>query len=365
MRTRVYAISDPSEAADPSYAEGLRAAVTAALDYGLEGVQRGGERTPPVPTVLLAQAHLAARSGVSLDTVLRRYFAGYAILGDFLVEEGAGLLEDADLKGLLRSQAVLFDRLLAAVSEEHSREDTVRLKSSEQRRAERVQRLLDGELLDSSELGYELDSWHLGGVAFGLEARDAARDLAAVLDRRVLLLDRGEDNAWFWLGGRRSFEPEELERVLSFAWPARISLAIGEPGPGLSGWRLSHRQARATLPIALRGGPEPVRYRDVALLATILQDELLAASLRQLYLEPLEAKRDGGKVAKETLRAYFAAERNVSSAGAALGVNRNTVASRLRAIEAAIGRPLGTCGGDLETAMRLSDLSDPAWVQRR
>ena len=41
-------------------------------------------------------------------------------------------------------------------------------------------------------------------------------------------------------------------------------------------------------------GPEPfVRYVDVALLAAVLQDDLLATSLRKLYLEPLEAERDG------------------------------------------------------------------------
>ena len=35
---------------------------------------------PPPPAALLAQARLAARSGVGLDTVLRRYFAGHTLL---------------------------------------------------------------------------------------------------------------------------------------------------------------------------------------------------------------------------------------------------------------------------------------------
>ena len=33
----------------------------------------------------------------------------------------------------------------------------------------------------------------------------------------------------------------------------------------------------------------------------MLQDELLATSLRKIYLTPLEAGRDGGEVARETL----------------------------------------------------------------
>lgn len=49
------------------------------------------------------------------------------------------------------------------------------------------------------------------------------------------------------------------------------------------------------------------------------------ASLGQLYLEPLARERDGGQMARETLRAYFGAERNGASAAPVLGVSRQTV----------------------------------------
>jgi DNA-binding PucR family transcriptional regulator len=91
------------------------------------------------------------------------------------------------------------------------------------------------------------------------------------------------------------------------------------------------------------------------LLAAVGRDELLAGSLRQLYLAPLEQTRDGGRVARRTLRAYFRAERNVSSTAAALGVDRRTVTNRLRAIEELLGRPLGSAATDLEIALRLED----------
>ncbi|HWO47309.1 MAG TPA: helix-turn-helix domain-containing protein, partial [Solirubrobacterales bacterium] len=94
---------------------------------------------------------------------------------------------------------------------------------------------------------------------------------------------------------------------------------------------------------------------DVAVLASIARDELLATSLRRLYLEPLERMRDGGKVARQTLRAYFDAERNISSTAAALGVDRRTVRNRLRAIEDSLGRPLTGSLADLEIALRLDD----------
>ena len=49
--------------------------------------------------------------------------------------------------------------------------------------------------------------------------------------------------------------------------PAGVSSAIGEPGKGLDGWRLTHRQAQAAMRIALRRPQRLTRYADVALLA--------------------------------------------------------------------------------------------------
>ena len=85
IATRVYAISDPHDVADPAYLQGLDAAVAAAIEHRLAVLEVGERRAPIVPPALLAQARLDARDGVPLDTVLRRYFAGNALFGDFLV----------------------------------------------------------------------------------------------------------------------------------------------------------------------------------------------------------------------------------------------------------------------------------------
>jgi PucR C-terminal helix-turn-helix domain len=357
MLTRVYGIAEQVESQDPEYAHGLRLAVGAALDYGLDALERSEDRAPPIPTVLLAQARLAARSGVSLDTVLRRYLAGYTLLGDFVIQEAekGAKLKGGSLQRLLRAQAALFDRLLAAVGEEYAREESGRLLSSEQRRAERVKRLLAGELLDTSELAYEFGGHHLGAIALGPGAAEAVRAAAAARDCRLLLIPREEGIVWAWLGARRHFDAEEVEEFAAQNWPAGIALALGEPAQGLSGWQLTYRQAAAALPIARRSGNDVVRYGDVALLASMLRDNLLVTSLRELFLVPLERERDGGEVARETLRAYFAAERNVSSAAAVLGVSRQAVGRRLRTIEEHLRRPLSRCAMEMEAALRLDE----------
>ena len=361
LLNRTCAIADPSEIANPEYAQGLRAAVSAALDYGIEGVERGEDRAPPVPVLLLAQARLAARNDVPLDTVLRRYFAGYTLLGDFIVQEaGAATLKEPWLKRLLREQAAMFDRFLVAVTEEYGREGETGPASTAQRLVERVERLLDGELLDASELKYEFEAHHLGILAGGSGATATIQGLATTLDRRLLAVNPGGEVVWAWLGGRQGLDPAEVESLLLRSPPGQAIVAIGEPGHGISGWRLSHRQARVAWSIARRRPRAVTRYAGVALLASAISDDLLAQSLNELYLAPLAQARDGGEVLLQTLRAYFSAERNAVSAAAALGVSRQAVNSRLRAIEKLLGRQLSSCAAEVEIALRIDEFDGHA-----
>ena len=357
IATRVYAISDPRDVADPAYLQGLNAALAAAIDHRLTVLEVSERHAPAVPPVLLAQARLDARGGVSLDTVLRRYVAGNALFGDFLVEEAERAeVPSSVLRRLLGAQATLSDRLLAAVSAEHAREAKNRPGSAAERRRECVKRLLAGELVDHSELGYDLDARHLALMAKGEGAQELLRGLATTLDRRLLAVQREEEPIWAgWLGGQRPLAAAEALSALAEVASDRVFVTVGEPGEGLSGWRFSHLQAKAALPIAERTGRPVLRYADVALLAATTRDDLIATSLRQLYLAPLERARDGGKVARETLRAYFDAERNISSTAAALGVDRRTVRNRVRAIEELLGRPLKGSMADLEIALQLDD----------
>lgn len=356
---RVSAISDPAEISDPAYVEGLHRAIAAAVEYALEAVERGSGPEAPLPVALLAQARLAARVGVGLDAVLRRYFAGYALVGGFLIEEAETLkLPPERLREVLNANVGLFDRLAAAISEEYARETGKRPDTSARRQLELVRRLLDGERIEAGELAYDLDAHHLGLLAEGPDAERLLRSAAAPLDRQLLLVRTEEGVALAWLGGRRPLDPAEAGAQLRPAERSEATIAIGEPAEGQAGWRLTHRQAAAVLPIAHRRRERWVRYADFALLAAALQNDLLATSLRRLYLEPLEAERDGGATAKEVLRAYFAAERNLSSSAAALGLSRPTVRARLRAVEERIHRNLGECALELNVALQLESLSD-------
>jgi PucR C-terminal helix-turn-helix domain len=357
---RVHGIED-TNGADPVYTEGLRSAVPLALEYGLEAIERGEGRVAPPPPALLVQARMAARSGVGLDTVLRRYFAGYNLFGEFIVAEvERGLLGGATPSQIHRDRAAVFDRLLAAISEEYARESkSQRPRTPDQRRAEIVRRLLASEPVESSELAYDLDGFHLGIVSSGNEVVDALRDVSSSLDRRLLIVSGDGTSLSAWLGGNHPLDPMELKASLSSLRPCPAA-AIGESAEGLVGWRLTHRQATAALPISRCGEERVVRYRDVGLLASTFQDDTLSASLRQIYLSPLEHGRNRGCFARETLRAYFATAGNIASAAHVLGISRQAASSRIRKIEEALGQPLGDCMAELALALRLDEL-DSRW----
>jgi hypothetical protein len=344
---RLHALPGPEGIAVPEYRDGSRAAVPAAVEYALEAIEHSEEGVGPPPSTLLAHARLAARVGVPLDAVLRRYFAGYVLLANVLLQEAeAAGLKNPSIQALLRSLGVVFDGLIAALTEEHGREARERGRLSPSRRlADRVERLLAGEMLDISQYGYVLDGHHIGVVCAGSGAEEAVRTLAATLDRSCLVVPRGEASTWAWLGGRPALSREDFVERLKAIWPRRLPAAFGEPAQGLSGWRLTHRQAQAALPTARCG---PVHYAEVALLASAMRDETLVRSLHNLFLVPIRDGRDEGRASLETLKAYFAAQRNISSAAAALGVSRRTVASRLRRIEERLDRLLATCVAALE-----------------
>lgn len=363
---RVFALSDEAETDDPEYVDGIRASVSAGLDYGIEALERDSERPAPVPTSILSQARLAARKGVTLDRVLRRYFVGYTLLGDFVVEESEVLRSSgrASIQRYLRIQAGVFDHLIGAIVEEYWRDAGLRTGTSEQRRVELVERLLDGEVLEARDLGYGFEAWHLGLIVWGERALEAAQGLAAKLDRRLLQIRRDDRTVWAWLGGREALASEELARVAAVEPLADVSLVTGEPACGLAGWRTTYRQAKAALPIALRRAQPVTRYGEVALVASLMQDDLLSSSLRETYLSPLDQERDGGAVLRGTLRAYIDAGRHVSSAAALLGVNRHTVSKRLRTIEERIGRPLDGCTTEIDAALRIEDVGGQVFPYR-
>ncbi len=347
---------------DAEYAAGLRAAVTAGIEHALGSMEGDPDASASAsaPLEAIVQAQRAARLGVSVEIMVRRYVLGSNLIGDFLMQEaheGGLLLEQGEtVRKLLNALSAILDRLLSAITDAYNKELAHAGRSPERRRAERVLRLLAGDRGGLADLGYEIERWHLGVIAVGPAARGALKGVAASTGAQLLCVSHGEDTAWAWLGASSVSLARKIESALAEPDAAPALLATGEPGRDLDGWRLSHLQAQAALRVALCSLRPVTRYADVALVASVLRDDALARSLVDIYLAPLGSIQNGGGMLRETLRAYFAAQCNASSAASALGVSRHTVENRLRSIEGKLGQAMRTRRAELEVALRVEQL---------
>jgi hypothetical protein len=353
LLTRLRSLTGASLDAD---LDETRAFIDLILEYGFSSIGAGKEAPLGVPARLLLQAREAAQARVPIDTILRRYFASFTLMNSFFFEEADQLgLKTSTLYELMHDQLLLFDHLVASIARAYWDEgEKLRHGGPERKLVESVQALLDGQLIDATSIAYDFDGHHVGAVGAGEKAAETLRALASRLDRRLLLVKPTAEVVWAWFGGSRALTWGDIEPQL----PVRsgVALSFGGPGAGLSGWRLTHRQAKAALSVAVRKDMI-VQYFDVALHASVIQDDLLSTSLREIYLEPLSSGRDG-EMLRKTLSAYFEAGRNVSSAAALLGVKRHTVTNRLRTVEDILGRPLGACAVALELALDIERLAE-------
>jgi PucR C-terminal helix-turn-helix domain/GGDEF-like domain len=343
----------PGEDAD--YEAGLRDTVAAVVNHSLTELEDPAGLAAPIPSAAIAQAHRAARRNISVETMLLRYIAGHRVLGAFVMDEAhrSGLASNGPaLRHLRTTQEALLERLMTRIADEFRQERERIERSREECHAELVQKLLAGERPDTTGLEYSLEeAWHLGIIANGQGGRRVVRGLADDLGRQLLCVSTGEGSVWAWIGGRQELEMERVERALSTTTIAGVTLVVGEPRRGVSGWRLTHREAQAALLVAQRRPESMVRFADHALLALVLQNESLVRSLAGIYLPSL-----GSPVARETVRAYFSAGCNAATAAAKLAIDRHTVERRLRTIEANLGRQLRSCHAELEVVLRLEEL---------
>lgn len=362
---QVCRLAGPAGLEDSAYLVGLEAAVSAAIGYAITRIERDDGWVPPLPAASVSQARRAAREGVGLDTVLRRYTAGSNLLDEFIVAE-AGDLSSELLRQVVAERGPQIDEMMAAVAAEYRSELELVGRSPSQRRAERVSQLLDGNgLAPPADMGYDLEAWHLGMIIVGEAAELTARSLAERLGCQLLEMQREPETVWAWLGGPRKATFAKLEQLLREGARPDVSVAVGEPRYGLDGWRLTHREAQLALQVLLQE-PKPLVWgRDVILLAGVMRDDTLVRALLDTYLGPLEADGSSGRVLLETLRAYFAASGNAAAAAIRLGVTRHTVQRRIRSVETKLGRLLHTCQAELEVALRVDELKRRGRARQR
>jgi hypothetical protein len=351
---RIRGLSGPMPEEDPTYVAGLRATLSSSIAYALDSLEKGEESSVPVPPEVCRQARRAAREGVRLDTVLRRYASGGSLLEEYVVAAAS------EVPGALRPEVIgergpSVDRLMEVAAREYQLEVERGGRSSTQQRAERVAKLLEGSgPAGPIDIDYDLDLFHVGLILKGDGGGEAVRAMAARLGARALVLPREEDVTWAWLGSARRPKRDALDDLRGKA-RADLWTAVGAARPGLDGWRLTHREAQLALRLQLLKPQPLLRGADAVLTAAVIGNETLVRALVDNYLGPLR-EGDGSGSLLETLRAYFSAGGNASAAAAGLGVTRHTVQRRIRIVEQRLGRLIHTCHAELQVALEVEDL---------
>lgn len=358
ITSRVMAISEPGPGQSLDYRDGLRAAVAEALAWGVGAIEHGQDWDAPVPIAATGQAKRAARSGVSLETVLRRYSAGDRELRVYVAEEAHGL-PHMFRREIERTQGGPVDRLMEAVASEYGREVERMQRSPTSPLEERVRRLLEGDLTVDLLPDYDLRARHIAAVVDDPTAERTLRQMAKVLDARLLLARNIRPYSCAWLSRRGGLSVAEVERCYAELGASAL-FALGESRTGVEGWRLTHFEAQATFEAMRRGGTAVVRARDVLLSAAVLRDPVLTQAVLSSYTAPLdEDGADVGANLRETLRAYLATGHQASAAGELLGVNRRTVKSRIKTIESRLGQRLEDCHAEVKVALQVETLLRP------
>ena len=346
----------------PDYLTGTRALVAGSLSYCINCLERG-LKEEKVPESVVSQGARAARMGVSAETLAMRLAAGKQVVireVEGMVAAGEVVATTDQVRRFQEEVERIGAHIISAVLEEYSKERLRAATPQEERQLELVRAVLAGVSLAPDErslLGYRFEGRnHLAVVAAGDAARKELTAAAARLGVDVLALPLRPGLSWGWFGASRPLPSEELLAILD---GGSGRFAVGQPQQGLDGFRLSHEQARAAARVAEllpEGRTGVVRWRDVALCAALLERPRLARSLVRELLTPLDGLRISGKEARETLRAYFACGGNGASAASLLGVDRRTVAYRLKEIEGRLGRQINHCAPELQAALALEEL---------
>ena len=231
------------------------------------------------PAEAYAYARALARRGVPLDVLLRIHRLALAVL----LQAWEARLDPGDSAELLlaatrRSIEVNFqfhDALMEGLSAEYQRERERWVRGAEAMRRETINAILAETPVDTDGagriLGYDLRRHHIGLVLWAVPTPDdpqvlprlerAATAASAHLEAgRPLMLSVDGSTIWAWLG-RDSELPRELIDSLAAAPNADgVSIALGAPGQGLTGFRRTpprrgrHRQGRDRQ-------PPPARHR--------------------------------------------------------------------------------------------------------
>jgi DNA-binding PucR family transcriptional regulator len=142
-----------------------------------------------------------------------------------------------------------------------------------------------------------------------------------------------------------------------------VSVAIGDPGRGLDGFRQTHRDAGDAARVAQLAERRPgsiTPYRSVDLAAMFAEDLVRARRFVREQLGPLARDDDESARLRATLMPYLEESGSRIETARRLGVHPNTVANRMRTCSTMLDRDLSRRQLRLQLALKVAEILGPA-----
>lgn len=340
----------PELAADAELQRDLRAAVRSQLGafLGASGPSGESPAEAPVSVEAHALARTVAQRGLELRVLTQLYHAGHRAMLSFATE----FLQQEELDPQFKLEVLttmwsqtseLLNAMLDELAVTYADERERLLQGAFASRVTTVREILDGGggvAQSSGLLGYPLRLAHTAVVAWVDDSTFFAGSLDRVMTRisggrRTLSVPSGAHGVWSWIA-QDADAAWVIDRSLI---PDGVRLAVGEPAPGIEGFRSSHREALAAQRIAEIGRRRDVvtSYADVELVSMLSADPHAMRGLVARELAGLLGADAASERLRDTLHAVMNCHGNHEAAARRLGIHKNTVRYRMQRVEDILG----------------------------
>jgi DNA-binding PucR family transcriptional regulator len=334
-----------------------------------------------LPTAALEHARRLAQRGVTVNALVRAYRLGHKALLDAVLDEirGSDLEPSLSLAVFHQISEITFgyiDWITQQVISTYQSERDRWMENRNSLRALRVRELLDDADIDidavTSAIRYPLRRIHVSVVAWCDDHNDGGDDLASMerfarqlaesagVVESSLFISVDRLTGWAWIPLSADDAPNAVARICAFA-EARADaprVAVGNPLPGVEGFRRSHQQAQEARTVAIASGSDARRataFDDPGLsTAALLGSNLGSARVWVAeVLGPLACRTENDERLRETLRIFLRCGSSFKAAAEELHLHFNSVKYRVQRGLERRGRPISEDRLDVEVALLL------------
>lgn len=310
-----------------------------------------------------------ARRGLDLNDLLATIRVGYAVLAAALLDAALQLVPAPHSSQEMRRVSVLLfkvlDHFTSVATTTFLEERNAFVAGVSAARLELVKKIIEGDSVDRGRadevLGYSVEAHHVGLVASSRSHSN--HDVRSVIDpalrhwgvaSAVLVIPIGLQTIWAWGAVNPTHGTPTQGPLPVFDG---TTIAIGEPGTGLEGFRRSHLEARAVERLINLRRPQrtglTVAHYEVGLESLLLTDPPAAEDFVKRTLGPLADDDPRSADLRGTLGRYLDMDHSLNRVAAVEHISKNTVTYRVNRALSLSGHVPGSPTTDLRAALRI------------